>query len=134
MWFRQQQNCGFSAVAVHHVRRHFLRDGEAHPHGLCGHEDSPFAVLERGDRRLCRAGRAGLLVFDSHLYGIRCSPEEYKMLIFWEMTLPVDTRSASVYEAFLMSLVCRSCRFPCRGAEAYSHGQNSSDHRDFSVA
>ena len=28
---------GFSAVAVHQVRRHFLRDAVAHPHGPCDH-------------------------------------------------------------------------------------------------
>ena len=36
-------NCGFSAVAGHQGRRHFLRVAEAHPHGPCDHRDSPVA-------------------------------------------------------------------------------------------
>ena len=47
------ENCGFSAVAVHHDRRHFLRDAEAHPHGPCDHRDPPMARL-----MLLYAGRA----------------------------------------------------------------------------
>ena len=34
------ENCGFSAVAVHQGRRHFLRGSEAYPHGPCDHGDS----------------------------------------------------------------------------------------------
>ena len=77
-----------------------------------------------GDRRLCCAGRAGLLVSESHLCGIRCSPEEYKMWIFWEMTSGIISvfntfwfdsgySSASVYEAFwTFLLVWYRDRFP----------------------
>ena len=42
------ENCGFSAVSVHHGRRHFLRDAEAHPHGPCDHEDSPVVRGQGG--------------------------------------------------------------------------------------
>ena len=50
------ENCGVSAVAVHHGRRHFLRGAEAVSHGPCDHRDSPVA---RGyDGRCPCAGRA----------------------------------------------------------------------------
>ena len=37
----------------------FIVDAEAHLHGLADHGDSPVAVLDRGDRCLWYAGRAG---------------------------------------------------------------------------
>ena len=55
------KNCGDSAVAVPQVFQVSCRGAEADSHGpdcSSDHRDSPLAVLDRGDRRPCGAGRA----------------------------------------------------------------------------
>ena len=52
----------FSAVAVHHGRRHSLRGADADPHGPCDHGESPVACGQ-GGRCPCYAGRAVQVFF-----------------------------------------------------------------------
>ena len=106
----------FSAVAVHHGRRHSLRGADADPHGPCDHGESPVACGQ-GGRCPCYAGRAVHVFFYGSLYlavtctvfGVRRWSTSYG--IFWKISSDcfpyatllgstADTCFASVYEAF----------------------------------
>ena len=94
------ENCGYSAVAVHHGRRHSLRDAEADPHFPCDHGESPVACGQ-GGRCPYYAGRAG------HWRSLRDTEVDPMVLVTIEF-------SQWPWIRWSISLLCRTCRFPCR--------------------
>ena len=105
LWFRTPENCGKSAVAVHRWSSIFLSWCRGQFPWFCfsaDHGASTVAVLVRGDRRPCCAGRAGSLPCrdaeaDSH--GLACL---------------VDHRdfTVAVRAGLSMSLLCTSSWIP----------------------
>ena len=128
------RKCGFSTFAVHHGRRHFLRDAEAHILGLADHGDSTVAVLDRGDRCPWYAGRAG----SSKLLPVVCNDRLPSTTAVHQQGRHLPFRGAEAYPhdqavqqtteipllpytRWLISLFTGRADFPCRGAEVDSH-------------
>ena len=104
------ENCGDSAVAV-------LRRGRAHFLSWCrgrfpwscssaDHGDSPVAVLERGDRRPCCAGRAASQVWSQlQFLDTLVTCPLLSTTGAWGLTVPLNCGGPAV-------AVLRRCRIP----------------------
>ena len=99
--------CGVSAVAVHQGCRLFLCGAQADSHGTCDHGDSPVARRYGGRFTLLQVAQFSVVT---------------QRLVPWSRRFVRPSGFPSCFTLCSMSLFAGRADFPCRVAEADSHG------------